>query len=318
MRQETIGDIIAQTRFENVSKHSNDPLIAKDVIEMIVESKMFVKTAEETRSVVEEVTDVTIPVKLKSAKPKADKVVIQEPEQEEEEEEEEEERLVREKAQQVEEANIAWDDVQAKINADYHLAQRLPAQEQEELTDEEKARILYILRAKKIHFTQLREQKKIWNIPPTKSSNKGVSWQKLEEDKESEEHKQCLDIITDDGDDVTFDATPLSTKSPTIMLKNFDREDLEVLWSIVKARFKKTEPVNYMDDFLLLILKTMFEHHVEDNGRIVGIKRLHDDLEVTATKITTAGVKKLNLPKNKSYNYSEDEDDKEFLLSEKG
>ncbi|GKB87402.1 hypothetical protein Tco_0959674 [Tanacetum coccineum] len=49
------------------------------------------------------------------------------------------------------------------------------------------------------------------------------------------------------------------------MLKNFDREDLEVLWSIVKARFKKTEPVNYMDNFLLLNLKTMFEHHVEDN-----------------------------------------------------
>ncbi|GKF19534.1 hypothetical protein Tco_0068172, partial [Tanacetum coccineum] len=33
---------------------------------------------------------------------------------------------------------------------------------------------------------------------------------------------------------------------------------------IVKARFKKTEPVNYMDNFLLLNLKTMFEHHVED------------------------------------------------------
>ncbi|GKB00855.1 hypothetical protein Tco_0828899 [Tanacetum coccineum] len=120
--------------------------------------------------------------------------------------------------------------------------------------------------------------------------------QKLEEDKESEELKQCLEIIPDDGDDVTIDATPLSTKSPTIvdykiykegkksyfqiiradgnsqmyltfgkMLKNFDREDLEVLWSIVKARFKKTEPVNYMDNFLLLNLKTMFEHHVEDN-----------------------------------------------------
>ncbi|GJX77279.1 hypothetical protein Tco_0324090 [Tanacetum coccineum] len=120
--------------------------------------------------------------------------------------------------------------------------------------------------------------------------------QKLEEDKESEELKQCLEIIPDDGDDVTIDATPLSTKSPTIvdykiykegkksyfqiiradgktqmyltfgkMLKNFNREDLEVLWSIVKARFKKTEPVNYMDNFLLLNLKTMFEHHVEDN-----------------------------------------------------
>ncbi|GJZ52353.1 hypothetical protein Tco_0606868, partial [Tanacetum coccineum] len=121
--------------------------------------------------------------KLKSAKPKAVKVVIQEPEQgtttttpktiiyvpkpphdkgkgimieepvveqvkpvkrleqmrldeelafklqAEEGEEEEEERLAREKAHQTEEANIAWDDVQAKIKADYQLAQRLQAQE---------------------------------------------------------------------------------------------------------------------------------------------------------------------------------------------
>ncbi|GJX35095.1 hypothetical protein Tco_0246652 [Tanacetum coccineum] len=88
---------------------------------------------------------------------------------------------------------------------------------------------------------------------------------KLQEDKESEELKQYLEIIPDDGDDVTIDATYLSTKSPTIMLKNFNKEDLEILWSMVKARFKKTEPVNYMDNFLLLNLKTMFEHHVKDN-----------------------------------------------------
>ncbi|GKA82000.1 hypothetical protein Tco_0788748 [Tanacetum coccineum] len=43
------------------------------------------------------------------------------------------------------------------------------------------------------------------------------------------------------------------------------KEDLEVLWRIVKARFKKIEPVNYMDTFLHLNLKTMFEHHVEDS-----------------------------------------------------
>ncbi|GJU53247.1 hypothetical protein Tco_1226961 [Tanacetum coccineum] len=120
--------------------------------------------------------------------------------------------------------------------------------------------------------------------------------QKVDDDKETEELKLCMEIILDDGDDVTIEATPLSTKSPTIvdykiykegkksyfqiiradgnsqmyltfgkMLKNFDREDLEVLWSIVKARFKKTEPVNYMDIFLHLNLKTMFEHHLEDN-----------------------------------------------------
>ncbi|GJZ13818.1 hypothetical protein Tco_0549048 [Tanacetum coccineum] len=126
----------------------------------------------------------------------------------------------------------------------------------------------------------------------------------------SEELKQCLEIVPDDGDDVTIDATPLSTKSPTIvdykihkegkksffqiirvdgkhqmyltfgkMLKNFDREDLEVLWSIVKARFKKTKPVNYMDNLLLLNLKTMLEHHVEDNCRILVIFDIIQELE---------------------------------------
>ncbi|GKE16948.1 hypothetical protein Tco_1424525 [Tanacetum coccineum] len=52
-----------------------------DSDEVIVDNEYVVTTAEETRSVVEEVTDVIIPVKLKSAKPKADKVVIQEPKQ---------------------------------------------------------------------------------------------------------------------------------------------------------------------------------------------------------------------------------------------
>nr|GEY82421.1 hypothetical protein [Tanacetum cinerariifolium] len=121
--------------------------------------------------------------------------------------------------------------------------------------------------------------------------------QKVEDDKESAELKQCLEIIPDYGDDVTIDATPLSSKSPIIvdykiykegkknyfqifraygnshmyltfskLLKNFDREDLEVLWRLVKDRFVKTKPLDDMDSFLLHTLKTMFEHHVEDNA----------------------------------------------------
>ncbi|GJU85432.1 hypothetical protein Tco_1292978 [Tanacetum coccineum] len=39
----------------------------------------------------------------------------------------EEDKIAREKAQQVEEANIAWDDIQEKIDADYQLAERLQA-----------------------------------------------------------------------------------------------------------------------------------------------------------------------------------------------
>ncbi|GJT97440.1 putative ribonuclease H-like domain-containing protein [Tanacetum coccineum] len=51
-------------------------------------------------------------------------------------EEEEEDRIAREKAQQVEEANISWDNVQAMIEADRLLAERLQAREQEEFLDE--------------------------------------------------------------------------------------------------------------------------------------------------------------------------------------
>nr|GEY12147.1 hypothetical protein [Tanacetum cinerariifolium] len=90
----------------------------------------------------------------------------------------------------------------------------------------------------------------------------------IEEENESAKLKRCLEIVPDDDDDVTIEATPLSSKSPTIvdykiyqdgrksffkiiradgnsqnyltfrkMFKNFNREDLEGLWSIIKARF---------------------------------------------------------------------------------
>ncbi|GJZ30179.1 hypothetical protein Tco_0575226 [Tanacetum coccineum] len=93
--------------------------------------------------------------------------------------------------------------------------------------------------------------------------------QKLEEEKESEELKQCLEILPDDGDDVTIDATPLSTKSPTIVGYKIYQEGkksyFQIIRADVKARFKKTELVNYMDNFLLLNFKTMFDQHVEDD-----------------------------------------------------
>nr|GFB30096.1 hypothetical protein [Tanacetum cinerariifolium] len=41
--------------------------------------------------------------------------------------------------------------------------------------------------------------------------------QKMEDGKESVEFKQCLEIIPDNRDDVTNDATPLSSKSSTIV-----------------------------------------------------------------------------------------------------
>ncbi|GKE34369.1 hypothetical protein Tco_1453691 [Tanacetum coccineum] len=101
--------------------------------------------------------------------------------EEEEEEEEEEERLTREKAQQVEEANIAWEDFQAKIEADYQLAQRLHAQEQEELTNEEKARLfVQFLEERRKHFIAKRAEEKR-NKPPIRAQQRSIITELLEE-----------------------------------------------------------------------------------------------------------------------------------------
>nr|GEZ19226.1 hypothetical protein [Tanacetum cinerariifolium] len=112
--------------------------------------------------------------------------------------------------------------------------------------------------------------------------------QKIEQ--ETVELKKHLQIVPDDDHDVYADATPLASKIPIVdykihiernkpyfkinradgnhtlfmnfstMMKSFEREDLESLWKIIKERFKKTEPKNYIDDFLLNTLKIMFEN----------------------------------------------------------
>ncbi|GJR59067.1 putative ribonuclease H-like domain-containing protein [Tanacetum coccineum] len=70
---------------------------------------------------------------------------------------EEEEKLAK---QREEDANIAeWDNVQARIDANYELAARLQAQEQEELTVEEKSKLFVELMDKrKKHFARLRAE----------------------------------------------------------------------------------------------------------------------------------------------------------------
>nr|GFD29220.1 hypothetical protein [Tanacetum cinerariifolium] len=106
---------------------------------------------------INEVTLAQALMEIKSTKPKAKGIVLQEQQQQQflqrnqktklqaelQPEFDKEQRLTSEKAQQEEEANIAlietWDDVQAKIDADYQLAERLQAVEQQDLTDAEKA-----------------------------------------------------------------------------------------------------------------------------------------------------------------------------------
>ncbi|GJS66910.1 hypothetical protein Tco_0681474 [Tanacetum coccineum] len=115
-------------------------------------------------------------MEIKSAKPKALGVVMQEPseiprisaaQQQIQEkapgsrdkaqlqaEIEEDDRLARQKE---EDNNVSWDNAQAMMEADYQMAERLQAEEQDSLTNEEKARLfVQLLDARKKHFAALR------------------------------------------------------------------------------------------------------------------------------------------------------------------
>ncbi|GJV15845.1 hypothetical protein Tco_1361168 [Tanacetum coccineum] len=184
-------------------------------------------------------------------------------------------------------------DEEDKIETDYEMAQRLQAEEQEELTIEEKSKLfVQLLEARKKHFASKRAEEER-NKPPTKAQRRSImctylknmsgwkpkdlknkSFANIQDlfDKAMKRVNTFVDMDTElvkenDGDDVTIEATPLSTKSPTIVDYKIYKEGKKSYFQIIRAyaRFKKTEPVNYMDTFLDLNLKTMFEHHLEDN-----------------------------------------------------
>ncbi|GJW99877.1 putative ribonuclease H-like domain-containing protein [Tanacetum coccineum] len=83
---------------------------------------------------------------------------------------EEEERVT---IQRDEEANlISWDNAQAMMEADYELAQRLQAEEQGELTIEERSKLFVeLMNKRKKHFAKPRDEK-IRRKPPTKTQKR--------------------------------------------------------------------------------------------------------------------------------------------------
>ncbi|GKD82833.1 hypothetical protein Tco_1349672 [Tanacetum coccineum] len=204
----------------------------------------------------------------------------------------EEERLSREK----DEANVVlteeWDDIQAKIEADHELAQRLQAEEQEEFSVEEKANLFQqLLEQTRKHFAAKRAEEQ-WNKPPTKTQQKktmitylknmeeleqeSTKKQKVDEDNDTTELQSLMEVIQNE-EEVAIDDVPLATK-----------EDLEDLYKLVNAKYKSTRPVEDLD-----------------LGRIVGIKSLLNAVSITAALIdVNAAQSKLVLLENFNENYS--------------
>ncbi|GJV02457.1 hypothetical protein Tco_1336026 [Tanacetum coccineum] len=182
-------------------------------------------------------------------------------------------RIAREK----EEANVAliaqWNNIQDKVETDYELAQRLQAEEQEELTIEEKSKLFQqLLEKRRKHFAAKRAEERI-NRPPTKAQQRSImttylknmaGWkpkylknneireeesskrasdelehenakkQKVDDDQETAEFQSIMEVIPDE-EEVAVDTILLATKPPSIVDWKIVKEGKIGYYQIIRA-----------------------------------------------------------------------------------
>nr|GEV04170.1 hypothetical protein [Tanacetum cinerariifolium] len=181
------------------------------------------------------------------------------------------------------------------------------------------------------------------------SEEKAAKKQRIDE--EVEELKTYLQIIPNDEDDVYTEAIPQALKVYVIdyqihtehnkpyykiiradgthqlflsfisLLRNFDREDLEMLWKIIQERFASSEPKNSSDDFLLNALKTMFEKP----NMILLVERRHpltrftldqmlDNVRLEVKEESEESLELLRFVRRQHFGVDDVEDFKEYML----
>ncbi|GJR15577.1 hypothetical protein Tco_0798229 [Tanacetum coccineum] len=278
--KETMRDNIAQTRFENVSKLSNDSLLARGNTLRSDEDRLKLNELMELWRLMllmhdedittglmyqndDEVTDLLWMLRCLRSRLKALKTL-------------------------------------KGLLSESQLAERLQAEEQEKFIIEEKATLfIELLEQRRKHFTAKREEDKR-NKPPTKTQHKKImitylnnmeGWkhkdlkskdlkskdlkskdfdsikelfdkaftmQKVDEDKDIVELQSPMEVISNE-EEVAIDVAPLATKVFSQMLKSFTREDLEDLYKLVKAKYESTRPVEDLDLVLWNDLKTILQ-----------------------------------------------------------
>nr|GEW88693.1 hypothetical protein [Tanacetum cinerariifolium] len=189
------------------------------------------------------------------------------------------------KLQEEEESHVQAKDEQAKgiqYIKRYHGYKKKPQSE----SKAHKNMIAYLKNTEEME----KEKKEIIKSINETPAQKATKRKRLREQaKEDENLKKQLEVVVDEDDDVFIEAIPIGRKIPAVnyeivminnkprykiiraddthqlytsfitLLKNFDREDLEDLWKIVKAKFSTSKPTNFSNDYLLVTLKTIFE-----------------------------------------------------------
>ncbi|GJZ18331.1 uncharacterized mitochondrial protein-like protein [Tanacetum coccineum] len=210
--QETMGDTITQTRFENVSKTSNDSLLAgvntprsdedslklKELMELSrIESSEDEGLGEEDASKQGWIDDIDVNEDIYLVNIHRDEDMFEVNDLEVTRAQEKRNRPPT-KAQQ---RSIMCTYLKNMAGYKHNQLKNKKTELVEESSKKAEAEIA--------HESSLKRAGE-------ELEQEGSKKHKLEEDNETEELKQCLEIIPDDRDNVTIDAIPLSTKSPTI------------------------------------------------------------------------------------------------------
>ncbi|GJX27137.1 hypothetical protein Tco_0233433 [Tanacetum coccineum] len=249
--------------------------------------------------------------------------------------EEEEERLAREKAQQIEEVNIAWQrrkhfvakraeekrnkpptKTQQK-NTMISYLKNMEGWKHKDLKDKDFDSIKELFNkglkmvnmfvdfrtelvegSSKRACTELEQEvtkkQKVDDFQETAEVDDVQEIAEVDDDQEAAKIKELIEIVPDE-EEVAINAIPLAVKSPSIvdwkihkegkksyyqiirangslkmylvfshMLKSFDREDLETLWKLVKAKHGSIRLEEGYERVLCGDIKLMFDPHVED------------------------------------------------------
>ncbi|GJZ55124.1 putative ribonuclease H-like domain-containing protein [Tanacetum coccineum] len=145
-------------------------------------------------------------------------------------------------------------DIQARMDTDELLAERLQQEEREQFTIEEKYRMLVEMIAKRKRFFAAQRAEQIRNKPPTRAqlrnqecrkkivarkrtgeklNDESVKRQKIEDDAEKEALRAYLDIIS--GDDEAVNVESLATKYPIVDWKTHALSEDKMYYEIIRG-----------------------------------------------------------------------------------
>ncbi|GJW94749.1 hypothetical protein Tco_0174421 [Tanacetum coccineum] len=194
---------------------------------------------------------------------------------------EERQRIVRVQ-EQASSFNIEkWDDIQARVEADEEFLQRLQSEERKMYSEAEKARLLAeLINERKRYFAISTKEAAIkGGTEPYTSLNRGltsVTTASVVSTASPTKVSTVDDINLAEILEIYTEGTRKYWKIIKVgnhtevhqffndMLKALDRDDLVMLWCLVKENFKSTEPTDDKEREIWVELKRLFESDTDD------------------------------------------------------